>query len=44
MTATLLQVAGLTAIAVGVGLIFIPAGVIVAGVGVAALGIALERG
>lgn len=44
MTATLLQITGLTALAVGAGLIFIPAGVIVAGAGLLALGVAMERG
>lgn len=44
MTANLLQIAGLAAITAGVGMIFIPAAVIVAGIGLAAFGLALERG
>jgi hypothetical protein len=44
MTANLLQIAGLAAVTVGVGMIFVPAAVIVAGVGVMAFGLALERG
>lgn len=37
------QVAGSAAIAVGVGLVFVPAGVVVAGVFAVLFGIALER-
>lgn len=44
MTATLLQIAGLAAITAGAGLIFVPLAPIVAGIGLVALGIAMERG
>jgi hypothetical protein len=44
MLATILQIAGIGAISLGVGLWFPPAGVIVAGVGLVLFGIALERG
>jgi len=43
MVANLLQIGGITAIAVGAGLIFVPAGVILAGVGAVLFGLALER-
>jgi hypothetical protein len=43
MIANALQIGGLTAIAVGAGLIFIPAGIVVAGVGLVLFGLALER-
>jgi len=44
MLANILQVTGLIAIAVGAGLIFVPAGVVVAGLGAVLYGLALERG
>lgn len=43
MVAMILQATGATAIAVGVGLIFPPAGVIVAGILTVLIGISLER-
>lgn len=43
MLSTILQVSGLVALAVGAGLIFIPAGICVAGLGLIALGMSLER-
>lgn len=39
---TILQLAGLAVLAVGAGLIFIPAGICVAGVGLVLIGMALE--
>jgi hypothetical protein len=42
--ATYLQAIGIAATAAGVGLYSIPAGIIVAGVGALAVGVALERG
>ena len=39
---TILQLAGLAAVAVGAGPIFIPAGIIAAGVGLVLIGMALE--
>lgn len=44
MVATILQVAGITLVSVGVGLWFLPAGVVVAGLGLVLFGIAIERG
>lgn len=44
MLATILQVAGITLVSVGVGLWFLPAGVVVAGLGLVLFGIAIERG
>lgn len=44
MVANLLQIGGIAAIAVGAGLVFIPAGLIVAGAGAVLFGLALERG
>jgi len=44
MVANVLQVGGLIAVAVGAGLVFVPAGLIVAGVGAILFGLALERG
>ena len=44
MLATGLQIAGITFIAIGAGLIFAPLGVIIAGVGALLFGLALERG
>jgi hypothetical protein len=43
MVANVLQVGGLIAVAVGAGLVFVPAGLIVAGVGAILFGLALER-
>ena len=43
MFANALQVAGIAAIALGAALIFIPAGVIVAGFGLVLFGIVMER-
>lgn len=42
--ASILQAAGAAIITLGVGLIFIPAGLIVGGLFVVAFGVALERG
>ena len=44
MIATILQAVGVAVISVGLGLFFLPAGVIAAGVGVLLCGLALERG
>ena len=44
MTANALQIGGLVTVAFGAGLVFIPAGVIVAGVGLVLFGLAMERG
>jgi hypothetical protein len=41
--ATITQVAGATAVAVGVGVMFIPAGIIIGGVFAILFGLALER-
>lgn len=43
MLSTILQVAGMAAVAVGAGLIFLPAGVIAAGVALVLVGMSLER-
>lgn len=43
MIANLLQIVGIAAIAVGAGLIFFPAGIMLAGVGAVLFGLALER-
>ena len=43
MVANVLQVGGLIAVAVGAGLVFVPAGLIVAGIGAVLFGLALER-
>lgn len=43
MVATALQVAGLAAVVIGVGLLSIPAAVIAAGISAVLLGLALER-
>ncbi len=43
MIANALQVAGIAAIALGAALMFIPAGVIVAGLGLVLFGIVMER-
>ena len=44
MTATILQALGILTIALGTGILFPPAGVILLGIGFLAFGIALERG
>jgi hypothetical protein len=43
MVANILQIGGLVTVAVGAGLVFVPAGLIVAGVGAILFGLALER-
>lgn len=43
MLANVLQIGGIVAVAVGAGLVFIPAGIILAGVGAILFGLALER-
>jgi hypothetical protein len=43
MLANVLQISGIVAVAIGAGLIFVPAGIIAAGVGALAFGLALER-
>ena len=43
MTANVFQIAGIAAVALGAGLVFIPAGVIVAGLGLVLFGVAMER-
>lgn len=43
MTASILQVAGAIGIAIGVGLVFPPAGLVVAGIFALLFGISLER-
>lgn len=43
MLANVLQIAGIAAIAVGAGLIFVPAGIVAAGIGAVLFGLALER-
>ena len=43
MNSTILQVAGVAVIAIGIGLFNVPAGVIAAGIGVLLFGLALER-
>lgn len=43
MKATVLQATGIAFVAIGVGLWFIPAGIVVAGVGMVLFGLALER-
>lgn len=43
MTATILQAAGAVAMAIGIGLIFPPAGIIAAGLFSVLIGISLER-
>jgi hypothetical protein len=44
MIATILQATGVITIAIGAGLLFPPAGVILLGLGCLAFGIAMERG
>ena len=43
MTANVFQIAGIAAVALGAGLVFMPAGVIVAGLGLVLFGVAMER-
>ena len=43
MIANVLQIAGIAAIALGAALVFIPAGIIVAGLGLVLFGIVMER-
>jgi hypothetical protein len=43
MIANVLQIAGIAAIALGAALMFIPAGVVVAGLGLVLFGIVMER-
>lgn len=43
MLPTILQATGIAVISVAVGLIFVPAGLVCAGVGVLLFGLALER-
>jgi hypothetical protein len=43
MIATLVQAAGVVAIAIGLGLIWMPLGIVAAGIGTLLFGIALER-
>jgi hypothetical protein len=43
MVASVLQVSGIAAIAIGAGLVYIPAGIIAAGIGALLFGLALER-
>jgi hypothetical protein len=44
MIATILQVTGISLVSLGIGLIFPPAGVVVAGIGMVLFGMAIERG
>ena len=44
MIATILQVTGISLVSLGIGLIFPPAGVVVAGLGMVLFGMAIERG
>ena len=44
MTATILQAIGILTIALGAGLIYPPAGIVLLGVGVLVFGLAIERG
>ena len=41
--ATILQITGFSFVALGVGIIFVPAGIIVAGIGLVLFGLAMER-
>lgn len=43
MIALAIQVLGIATVAVGVGMWFVPAGIIVAGVGITLFGLAFER-
>ena len=43
MLASVLQIAGAAVLAVGVGLVFVPAGIAVAGAALVLFGLALER-
>lgn len=44
LLATILQASGITVISVGVSLIFLPAGLVVAGIGILLFGLALDKG
>jgi hypothetical protein len=44
MLATILQAVGVAVVALGIGLIFPPAGVVALGVGAVLFGMAIERG
>jgi hypothetical protein len=44
MIATIMQATGVAVVAIGVGLWFVPAGLVVAGVGMMLFGMAIERG
>jgi hypothetical protein len=44
LLATILQASGIAVISLGVSLIFFPAGLVVAGVGVLLFGLALDKG
>jgi hypothetical protein len=44
LLATILQASGIAVISVGVSLIFLPAGLVVAGLGVLLFGLALDKG
>jgi hypothetical protein len=44
MIATIMQATGVAVAAIGVGLWFMPAGLVVAGVGMVLFGMAIERG
>lgn len=43
MVASVLQIGGAAVLAVGVGLVFVPAGIAVAGVALVLFGLAMER-
>lgn len=43
MIATLFQIVGIVTVAIGCGLVYPPAGVIILGIGVLLFGLALER-
>lgn len=43
MLASILEVSGLIGIAVGAGMVYLPAGVIVLGIGLLVIGVALDR-
>jgi hypothetical protein len=44
MIATLFQASGLALVAIGVGVVFPPAGLVIAGIGLFVFGLAIERG
>jgi hypothetical protein len=44
LTSSLFQIIGLITVAVGIGLIWIPAGIIATGVAITLIGLALEKG